>query len=96
MQIERRIIESGLLSKGFVKEKTYHNYFHHMYQGKITGVYTYTSHGTNYKTYDAGLLNMIKKQLRLDRSKQVVDLCKCPITEDAYKQILIDKGIFTP
>ncbi len=95
MQIERRIIESGLLSKGFVRgEETHHNYFHHIYQGKITGVYTYTSHGT--KTYDASLLNMIKKQLRLDRTKQVVDLCKCPITEDAYNQILIDKGIFTP
>ncbi len=95
MQIERRIIESGLLSKGFVRgEETHHNYFHHIYQGKITGVYTYTSHRT--KTYDAYLLNMIKKQLRLDRTKQVVDLCKCPITEDAYNQILINKGLFNP
>jgi len=67
MQIERRKIESNLLRKGFVKEdKPHHRYFYHEYHGLRTAVYTYTSHGSRYKTYPAPLLNRMKKELRLD------------------------------
>jgi len=31
MQIDRREIESSLLSKGFVREDTHHRYFYHEY-----------------------------------------------------------------
>ena len=94
MQIERRIIESNLPSKGFVKEDTHHRCFYHEYQGKRTGAYTYISYGSSYKTYGVALLKRMRKELRLDTIRQVVDLFKCPITGDDYDQILKDKGLF--
>lgn len=93
MQVERRTIESNLPTKGFVEERTHHRYFYHEYHGRRTGAYAYTSYGTKYKTYGASLLKLMKKTLRLDTTKQVVDLAKCPITGESYNQILVQKGI---
>lgn len=93
MQIERRIIESNLPSKGFIRDDTHHRYFYHEYQGQRTGTYTYTSHGSKYKIYRENLLGMMKRQLRLNTIRQVIDLFKCPITGDDYNQILKDKGL---
>jgi len=95
MQVERRLIESGLRTKGFVEESNHHRYFYHEYKGKRTGVYTYTSHGSNYKTYGMPLLKLIKKQLKLDNIRDTVDLFKCPISEDDYNDILKKKGLIT-
>jgi hypothetical protein len=97
MQIGRKKIESGLLSKGFVRgEETHHNYFYHIYSGKRTGAYTYTSHGSRYKTYGISLIKMMKTQLKLDNNKEVFNLCTCPMDGDEYNQKLIDKGVFPP
>lgn len=93
MQIERRIIESNLPSKGFVEENTHHKYFYHEYNGLRTGAYTYTSHGSQYKTYGIPLLKRMKKELRLDTLKQVVDLFACPLDGEGYNRILIEKSI---
>ena len=92
MQIERRIIEANLPKKGFVREDAGHRYFYHEYQGKRTGAYTYTSHGSKHNTYGDALLKMMKKQLRLDAIIQAIDLFKCPMTGDGYNQILKEKG----
>lgn len=92
MQIERRKIESELPAKGFVREDTHHRYFYHEYQGKRTGAYTYTSHGSMYRTCGDALLKRMKKQLRLDTVRQVIDLFECPITGDKYNHILKEKG----
>ncbi len=97
MQIERRIIESNLPSKGFVRDdSTHHRYFHHEYQGKRTDAYTYTSHGSSYKTYRINLIKKMKTQLRLNSNKEVFNLCTCPIDGEEYNQILLDNGVFTP
>lgn len=93
MQVDKRKIESSLPSKGFVIDETHHTYFYHEYQGKRSGAYTYTSHGSKYKSYGESLLKRMKKELRLDTIRQVVDLIDCPITEDGYNQILKNKGI---
>ncbi len=93
MQIDRREIESSLLSKGFVREDTHHRYFYHKYKGKRTGIYTYTLRGKKYKTYITPLLQRMKKELRLDTIKQVIDLYKCPISKEDYNNILKEKGI---
>jgi hypothetical protein len=94
MQVDRRKIESNLLRKGFrTEEVPHHRYFHHEYNGLLTGSYTYTSRGASYKSYGTSLLKRMKKQLRLDTTRQVVDLCKCPMSGDAYNQILKQKGL---
>ena len=93
MQIDRSDIESSLVGKGFVKEDTHHRYFHHEMEGKRTGISTYTSHGSHYKTYGDNLLTQIKKQLRLDTLTQVADLFKCPMTGADYNESLKKKGL---
>ncbi len=94
-QVPRDTIESSLLQKGFVQEHTHHRYFHHEYNGKRTGVYTYTSHGSNYKTYGNPLLKPMKNQLRLDTLQEVKDLLLCPMDGEKYNNKLVEKGVFT-
>lgn len=97
MQVDRRVIESGLRAKGFVENRSRdHRYFHHQYQGKSTGVWTYTSHGSKYKSCGVELLNRMTKELKLERTKDAVDLFKCPLSMDGYNEILKRKGCFKP
>ncbi len=96
MQLDRRLIVSNLPKKGFVQDNNDHRYFYYYYEGKYTGAYTYTSYGTKYKTYGPGLIDAMKKQLRLDTSKQVRDLVECPMSAEDYNALLIQKGIFKP
>lgn len=93
MQVARKSIESSLPKKGFVQEVAHHRYFYHEYAGKRTGAYTYTSHGSDYKSYGAELLKQMKTQLRLDSVQQVVALCNCPMSGDAYNAHLRAKGL---
>jgi hypothetical protein len=91
-QIDRKKIESSLRSKGFLEENTHHRYFHHCYRGKKTGISTFTSHGSSYKTYSISLIKRIKDALKLDTISQTCDLLMCPMTEDNYNDFLIKKG----
>ena len=93
LQIDRNEIESSLIAKGFVRDDTHHRYFYHEVKGKRTGLHTYTSHGSDYKTYGDNLLKLMKKQLRLDTLSQVADLFKCPMTGDDYNEIIKRKGL---
>ena len=95
MQIDRRQIESSLPRKGFTKEDTHHRYFYHEYDGKRTGIYTYTSHGSSFKTYGDPLLRSMKGQLRLDTVSQLSDLLLCPMSGDDYSEHLKSKGLLT-
>jgi hypothetical protein len=80
--------------KGFASERSHkHRYFYHEYKGKRTGAYTYTSHGSEYKTYGDPLLNLMKRQLKLDSIRQVADLCNCPISAEQYNAILRSKKV---
>lgn len=94
MQIDRKLIESALRKKGFIVEIGSHKYFYHEVNGKRTGVHTYTSHGSGYKSYGDNLLHLMKKQLRLDSLNQIKRLMECPMDAEEYNTILKQKGIF--
>ena len=93
MPIDKRKIESSLLSKGFVREDSHHHYFYHEFKGKRTGIWTYTSHGNKPKEYNDNLLRMMKKQMKLDSMGQVRDLFLCPMSGSDYNKKLKEKGI---
>ena len=93
MPVERKKIEKSLPRKGFVRQDGDHRYFHHEYHGRRTGLCTYTSHGSGYKTYDDSLLKPMKQQLRLDTLQQVRDLFQCPMSGEEYAAILHRKGL---
>jgi hypothetical protein len=94
MPIERKKIESSLLKKGFTKDKkgTHHRYFYHEYQGLRTDIFTFTSHGSKYKTYSNSLLKKMKRQLHLDNINQLEDLINCPLSGNDYNKILENKN----
>ncbi len=94
MQIDRSEIESSLVTKGFKREDSHHCYFYHEVEGKRTGIFTHTSHGSHFKTYGDNLLKQMKRQLRLDTLNQVVDLYKCPMSGKDYNNILKKKDLF--
>ena len=97
MKVSKAEVEKGLSKKGFRKEKSSHHiYFHHEYEGVETGVNTYISHSSKQKDIAGDLLSSMKKQLKLDSTKDAVDLIKCPMDKEQYEKILIDKGIFDP
>ncbi|HKZ41556.1 MAG TPA: hypothetical protein VJ044_11375 [Candidatus Hodarchaeales archaeon] len=92
-QVDRDQIERSLPTKGFVREETHHRYFYHEFNGKRTGAYTYTSHGSSYKTYGDPLLKRMKKELRLDTLQEVRRLLECPMDGDQYNKTLKAKGL---
>lgn len=93
MQLDRSRIESALAAKSFVREDTHHRYFYHEHQGKRTGVTTYTSHGSGFKTYGDPLLRSMRQQLHLDTVAQLADLVNCPMSRDGYNAHLKGKGL---
>jgi hypothetical protein len=93
MQIPRKKIEKSLKKKGFVNDQNDHRYFYHEYNGKRTGVYTYTSHGSKYKDYDNSLIKLLKRELKLDSTMDAMNFLKCPMTQQQYEKKLKNKGI---
>lgn len=93
MIIKRREIIENLPKKGFEKENTHHIYFHHKYKGKRTGIYTYVSHGSNFRDISDPLLSFMKKQLKLNSLNELINLIKCPLNGDDYNKILKDKKL---
>ena len=90
-QIDRRDIESGLQSKGFRKLNSKHKIYYFFHNGKKTSIRTKLSHGSSYKVYADKLLNLVKKQLHLDTTSQLKELCYCPLSEADYIRLLASK-----
>lgn len=94
MPIERRLIRRELPRKGFLLvEKTKHEYFYHLVDGRRTGMCVVVSRGTAYRTIDDSLLSSMKLQLKLDYTRQVRDLFECLMSGDEYTAHLKTKGV---
>ncbi len=88
-----KVVEAGLLQKGFVQPGGDHAYFHFFVDGKKTSVYTKVSHGER-EIHD-GLLAAMARQVRLPR-KQFNDLIDCPLSSEQYVQLLRRQGVIEP
>lgn len=78
MKVNRKIILKNLKKKGFRKEKKHHIYFHHEYNGKETGAYTFLSHSSSFKDIAGDILTQMRKQLRLDTNREAVEFVSMP------------------
>ncbi len=97
MGVDRRKAMQSLSKKGFHKvENSHHIYFHHKFKGKETGVYTYFSHSKKEKEIGSNLVLSMRKQLKLDKNSEAIDLLNCPMDGKQYNEILINKNIFDP
>lgn len=92
-QLDRRDIEAALPKKGFeMEEQKGHTFFQLKVNGLATGIKTYTSRGSGYKTYGDSLLALMARELKLKKS-DLVDLVNCPLDGPGYLQKLRAQGI---
>lgn len=80
---------ASLSRKGFQREDTHHHVFHLLVDGKRSSIRTHISHGV--PEYGDTLLSQVKKQMRLSK-RQLEDFINCPLSEQAYREILIEQG----
>lgn len=92
--VKRRIAENSLKTKGFQEDRSgKHIYFHHIYQGKRTGISTHISHTPSIKDISGDLLLLMERQLKLDSLQDTLDLLECTMDGDDYNHILATKSI---
>jgi len=87
----KKIIDA-LLKKGFViKESDHHLFFFTDKNGNlVNAIRTKVSHDKK-KDYDDFLLQAMKKQLKLDTLKDLLDLIDCPLTQEELRKKLQSK-----
>jgi len=89
--VRTKALVSALLRKGFRQHSSHHT-FYWLYDGeKKTSVKTRVSHGLS--EYGDSLLAQVRKQLCLDTKMQLLDLVECPISQQDYLRILVQKGV---
>jgi len=93
-QRDRSQIRSSLLKKGFIEftRGRDHDYYFLYVAGQKTSIYTKLSRGSDYKTYNITLLDLVKRQLKLN-TNQLLSLIDCNLDYDNYLKILKTKGI---
>ena len=90
MPLDRRLVEAGLLAKGFHKVDGDHSFFiYYDRNGNKSPVRTKTSHGTSSKQLNDDLVSKMARQCRLS-PKDFKDLATCPLSRDAYEPELIE------
>lgn len=92
--LPRTDVISGLLKKGFKQESGAKHDKLRLYVGdKRTGITTSVSRGKQYRDYGEDLIDLVKKELRLDTKKQLMDLIECPMSYEMYiKHLRVNKG----
>ena len=93
MQIKKKIIERGLLGKGFAQDNTDHEILRLVVDGKTTKVRTKLSFGSKYKDCGDTLLDCVKKQLHFGTKTQLVRLIDCTTRHEEYVAYLRTLGV---
>jgi hypothetical protein len=91
--VEREQVVSALTSKGFVLEERDHIFLFLRVDGRKTGIYTYVSRGKSHRVLSDDILTFMKKQLRLDTKRQLLELVECPMDLAAYIALLRARGL---
>lgn len=84
-------IAASLLKKGFVQKETHHSYYLLFVNGKKTSIRTRLSHGSS--EYGPNLLSQVKKQLGLKTMEELDDFINCPMSGEAYVELLLDRKV---
>ncbi|WP_424359934.1 hypothetical protein [Methanocella sp. MCL-LM] len=85
--IKTKKIITSLEKKGFVASESDHVMLFLYVDNKKTNIHTKISHGS--REYGDSLLNMVKKELKLESRNQLDDLINCPMSSEEYLGILV-------
>ena len=90
---DRADIQKSLQCKGFIEiPKTAHDFYIFTLDGKKTQISTFTSRGSNYKSYSTDLLKLMARQLKISLA-ELLDLIDCDLTQENYLSILKEKRL---
>lgn len=96
MPLKRREVEQALESKGFMRREKAHVFFlYHTREGLKTSVRTMTSHGNSGADIDNQLIAAMARQCEVSRAN-FERLINCSLSQEAYENLLIDRGIIEP
>jgi len=91
--IDKKKVESALLSKGFELSNRDHHYFtYHSLDGKKSLSKTKTSHSPKEKSLGAARVGQMAKQCGLNAA-EFADLIECPMDRDAYERLLKERRL---
>ena len=91
MTIDKKKVESALLSKGFELSSRGHRYFtYHSLDGKKSRINTKTSHSAKEKSLGAARVGQMAKQCGLSAA-EFAELIGCPMDRDAYERLLKER-----
>ena len=92
MPRDRKLIETSLLKKGFVRvEGDHHDFLDRAKDGRKTRTRTKTSHSPKVRTLADNLLNQMARQCLLTES-EFLRLVDCPLDRDGYERRLTELG----
>ncbi len=83
--------EAALERLGFRRDKTHHNMFWYYLGDRKTALRTRTSQGE--KEFDDSLLSLRRKQIGNLSKAQFLEVLNGRLTEEAYRQYLLQSGI---
>jgi len=87
-----RKVRQNLLKKGFIEvQETKHIAYEFTPDGTMTNIRTFTSR--NNQDLNDLLLSDMKKQLKLDKMRDFIDLIDCPLSKEDYIKILKAKNL---
>lgn len=86
--------EAALERLGFHRDKTHHNMFWYYLENRKTALRTRTSQGE--KEFDDSMLSLRRKQVGNLTKSQFLEMLNGRLTEEAYRQHLLDNGIIQP
>lgn len=90
--LRKSVVERGLRNKGFREGRSKDLMFRYYLNGRYTGCWTKVSHGADFVIGD-NLVGQMKRQLRLQSSRQVRDFCECSLSLAQYQEILRGQGV---
>lgn len=96
MPFTARDVIRALRKKGFVEERCgHHIYLHHYHDGRASGAYTYVSHGADSDDLGPAIVRAMRSQLKLETNREVTELVNCPMTQDRYTELLVERGVIS-
>ncbi|MCW7475539.1 hypothetical protein [Leptospira levettii] len=82
----------ALVSKGFKLREGNHHFYDFYFEGKVTSISTKISHGSKHKEYSDDLFDMVKRQMKFDNGKNLIEFSKCTFSEENYIDMLKKNG----
>jgi hypothetical protein len=88
---------SSLLRKGFKeREGRKHTFYDFFVDGKEVGINTHFSRGSKAPDIDSSMMHLMAPQLQFQKSRQVLELLNCTMTEAEYVRYLKANGKLNP